>query len=250
MSEKIKICIADDNIDSAKSIAKYLSQNEKIYVTAICKDGQEAVDSIMNENVDFLLIDVIMPKLDGVGVIEKINEEYEKGKLKTKPNIIIVSAILHDYFKFDIFNKGVNYYMTKPIDVDMLEQRILEIYNYDQNNEYKEKAIDENITKILYQIGIFPNLTGYRYTKKAIELLVYNPLIRKDFRKQVYKVIAEKDEIEVATVERAIINAVSTSWRKEKENVSELLKNTRYIGRKPSTTILLATIAEKIRNLI
>lgn len=249
MNEQIKVCIADDNEDVAKNLAKCLSINQRIHVTDICKTGEDAVDSVLKNNIDILITDIIMPEIDGIGVIDEINKEFENGNINKKPNIIIVSALVHDNLKFDIFKKGVNYYMTKPINIDILQKRIIEIYDYDRNNEYRKKAIDEHVTKILYQIGIYPNLTGYKYVKKSIEILVDKPMINKDFRNHIYTVLAKEDNTEIGKVEKSIINAVNISWNKEKENVSKLLKNSRYHRRKPSTIILLTAIAEEIRNL-
>ncbi len=248
MSDKIKICIADDNENVAKNLASYLSLNERIYVTDICQNGKETINSILKKEVDFLITDIIMPEIDGIGVIEKIEEEIKNGNIKHKPNIIIVSALLHDNLKFNILDKGVNYYMTKPIDVDTLEQRIIEIYEYDQDNQYRQQVIDENIKKELYQIGIYPNLIGYSYMKRAVEILIKQPMIQKNFRKYVYTVLAQEDNTEIEKVEKSIINAVNTSWQKEAENVSKILEHTMYHKRKPSTRILLSTIAEKVKN--
>ena len=233
MSDKIKICIADDNENVAKNLASYLSLNERIYVTDICQNGKETINSILKKEVDFLITDIIMPEIDGIGVIEKIEEEIKNGNIKHKPNIIIVSALLHDNLKFNILDKGVNYYMTKPIDED---------------NQYRQQVIDENIKKELYQIGIYPNLIGYSYMKRAVEILIKQPMIQKNFRKYVYTVLAQEDNTEIEKVEKSIINAVNTSWQKEAENVSKILEHTMYHKRKPSTRILLSTIAEKVKN--
>lgn len=248
MNDKIKVCIADDNVNLAENWAKYLSQNERIYVTDICKDGKETLDAILKKEIDSLIIDIVMPKIDGIEVINEIDRKFKEGKINKKPNIIIVSALVHDNLKFDFFSKGVNFYMVKPINLDILERRIIEIFDYEKNSEYREKTIDESATEMLYKIGIYPNLMGYKYMKRAIEILVRNPMINKDFRKTIYTVLAKEDETEVTKVEKSIINAVNTSWQKEKENVSEILKDTRYYSRKPTTRILLTTIAEEIRN--
>lgn len=248
MNDKIKVCIADDNVNLAENWAKYLSQNERIYVTDICKDGKETLDAILKKEIDSLIIDIVMPKIDGIEVINEIDRKFKEGKINKKPNIIIVSALVHDNLKFDFFSKGVNFYMVKPINLDILERRIIEIFDYEKNSEYREKTIDESATEMLYKIGIYPNLMGYKYMKRAIEILVRNPMINKDFRKMIYTVLAKEDETEVTKVEKSIINAVNTSWQKEKENVSEILKDTRYYSRKPTTRILLTTIAEEIRN--
>lgn len=249
MSQKIKICIADDNEDVAKNLAKSLSLNPRIDVTDICKNGKEAIEVVLNKKIDFLLIDIIMPEIDGIGVLEEIENGIKNGSIQDKPNIIVVSGLLYDNLKFDILEKGVNYYMTKPINLDTLEKRIIEIYDYETNNEYINKIINENATRILYHIGIYPNLTGYRYMKRAIELLVKRPTIKSDFRRYVYTTLAKEDKTDVEKVEKSIINAVNISWHKEKENVVQILKNTKYNKRKPSTNILLSAIAEELRNI-
>lgn len=249
MNNEIKICIADDNEDVAKNIATSLSLNPRISVIDVCKNGKETIEVIQNKKIDVLLIDIIMPEVDGIGVIEEIDKEINNGTLDKRPNIIIVSAIVHDNLRFNILNKGVNYYMTKPIDFDTLEKRIIEIYDYENNNEHISNIISNNTTKILYQIGIYPNLNGYKYIKRAIELLVKQPKINKDFRKNIYTILAKEDKTEVEKVEKSIINALNVSWHKEKENVVQILKNTKYNKRKPSTNILLSAIAEEIINI-
>lgn len=248
MNNEIKICIADDNEDVANNIATSLSLNPRISVIDICKNGKETIEVIQNKEIDVLLIDIIMPEVDGIGVIEEIDEEINNGTLEKRPNIIIVSAILHDNLRFDILNKGVNYYMTKPIDFETLEKRIIEIYDYENNNEYINNIISNNTTRILYQIGIYPNLNGYKYIKRAVELLVKNPRVSKDFRKYIYTILAKENETNPEKVERSIINAVNVSWHKEREKVAQILKNTKYNKRKPSTNVLLSAIAEEIIN--
>lgn len=71
MKEKITILIADDNIDFTRTLSAYLEKMEDIEVVGIAKDGNEAFEIIKGTHPDILLLDVIMPHLDGIGVLEK-----------------------------------------------------------------------------------------------------------------------------------------------------------------------------------
>ncbi|MGN1269450.1 MAG: sporulation initiation factor Spo0A C-terminal domain-containing protein, partial [Clostridia bacterium] len=193
----------------------------------------------MKKEIDFIITDIIMPELDGIGVIERIDEEYELGNLKKKPGIIIVSAIVHDNFKFDIFKKGVNYYMTKPINYEMLEKRIVELYDGIMSMELEEK-----ISMRLKEIGIYPNLLGYAYIKSAVEVLIQRPEIQNNYRNELYPIIAEQNNKEVKSIEKSIINAINTAWNK-KEGIVDLLDNDEE---KPSANKILATLVEEMNN--
>ena len=246
MNSRIKVCIADDNVELANNLASYLSQNERIYVTKVCKDGEEAINTLTEENVDILITDIIMPKIDGIGVLEKIEECTKQGKIDENLGIIIVSAINHDNMKFDIFSKGVNYYMSKPIDLETIEQRIIGVY--EGIHDIRSEIIDKELTNKLYELGIYPNILGYKYIKQCVDILIQRPCGQKDFRTNIYTVVAKRNNQSVYRVERAIINALNTSWSKNKKLTAKLLKNKLYEIKKPSTQILLTTIAEEIRN--
>jgi len=248
MSGPIKVCIADDNVQLANNLANYLSANKEIYVTKICEDGNSVIEALEENEFDILVIDIIMPKIDGIGVLEKIEELIKNGKMKKRPGIIIISAIMHDNIKFDIFNKGVNYYMTKPIELDIIEARIIEIYKGIQ--EPDGKLVEQEIKNILYKLEIYPNLLGYRYIKQCVEILLKKPYMQVDFRKKLYPIVAEENNQSVHKVERSIINAINIAWNKEKDRIAEFLNNKLYESKKPSTRIMLTSIAEEVKRKI
>ena len=89
MNEKIKVLVADDNREFASTLISYLSKEDDMEVVEVARDGNEAFEKIINTKPDIVLLDVIMPHLDGLGVLEKINDtEMEK-----KPMCIILSAV-------------------------------------------------------------------------------------------------------------------------------------------------------------
>ena len=89
MREKIRVLIADDNIEFATTLKKYFDQKDNMEVVDIAKDGNDAFDKIVKYNPDVVLLDVIMPHLDGIGVLEKINNAH----LEKKPFCVMISAV-------------------------------------------------------------------------------------------------------------------------------------------------------------
>ena len=89
MSEKIRVLVSDDNQDFATTLVSYLTKDEDLEVIGIARDGQEAFDKIVESKPDIALLDIIMPHLDGLGVLEKL----QSSNLEKKPMCIILSAV-------------------------------------------------------------------------------------------------------------------------------------------------------------
>ena len=158
-------------------------------VIGIAKDGLEAVDMISNTIPDIALIDIIMPHLDGIGVLEKL------GKLNTskKPTCIMLSAVGQDKITQRAISLGAEYYVVKPFDIELLIKRIRELKNYrpvqNSNNfiarEQKIKYVDipansqnmqENlealVTNVIHEVGVPAHIKGYQYLREAIIMVV------------------------------------------------------------------------------
>ena len=123
MKEKITVLIADDNPDFAMTLVSYLEKEEDMEVIGIAKDGKEACNMIMNTQPDVVLLDVIMPYLDGLGVLEKI----ASANMNKKPLCIMLSAVGQAKITQQAINLGAEYYVVKPFDIELLIKRIRDI---------------------------------------------------------------------------------------------------------------------------
>ena len=124
MKEKIKIFIADDNSDFVTTLVTYLSKDEEFEIIGTANDGLEAVEKITKLKPDVVLLDVIMLKLDGIGVLEKLNS------LKIQlPICIMLSAVGQDKVTAKAISLGAEYYIVKPFDMEILSRRIKELTN-------------------------------------------------------------------------------------------------------------------------
>jgi len=123
LKEKISVLVADDNMDFAMTLVNYLEKEEDMEVIGIAKDGKEACDIIINTQPDVVLLDVIMPYLDGIGVLEKISDT----NLKKRPIFIMLSAVGQVKITRQAISLGAEYYIVKPFDIELLIKRIRDI---------------------------------------------------------------------------------------------------------------------------
>ena len=126
MNKKITVLIADDNSDFSATLASYVKAEEELELIGMARDGIEAFDMIKNLEPDIVLLDVIMPRLDGLGVLEKINENG----IEKMPMCIMLSAVGQDKITQQAINLGAQYYIVKPFEIDVLIKRIKVKYKF------------------------------------------------------------------------------------------------------------------------
>ena len=229
MKDKISVMIADDNQDFSRTLSTYLESQEDMEVIGMARDGNEAVDMIKNAMPDVVLLDVIMPHLDGLGVLENINEI----KKDNKPMCIMLSAVGQDKITQQAITLGAEYYVVKPFDIELLIKRIRELKFYKpstKNNfigkEIKNQYIEldptsaknqENlealVTNLIHEVGVPAHIKGYQYLREAIMMVVNDIDVINQITKSLYPQIAKKYGTTPSRVERAIRHAIEVAWR-------------------------------------
>ena len=273
MKNKITILIADDNPEFAKTLTNYIERDEELEVIAVARDGKQAVEMILNTEPDIALLDVIMPHLDGIGVLEKINE----ANMRKRPMCIMLSAVGQDKITQRALELGAEYYTIKPIDIEMLLGRIKDIKNFKPSNiketmlngninvttrearaQYIEispdkKKDEENlealVTNVIHEVGVPAHIKGYQYLREAIMMVVNNIDIINQITKQLYPDIARKFKTTPSRVERAIRHAIVVAWtRGQTETVDSIFGYTISAAKgKPTNSEFIAMIADKLR---
>ncbi len=266
MKEKLNILIADDNQEFTHTLSSYINSQEDMEVIAVAKDGNEAVDMIANTRPDVVLLDVIMPHLDGLGVLEKVNTI----KIDKKPICIMLSAVGQDKITQKAIVAGADYYIVKPFDIEVLIKRIREIKFFKPNQvgnnfiarETKQKYIDlpeteakreENlealVTNIIHEVGVPAHIKGYQYLREAIMMVVNDIDVINQITKSLYPRIAFKFNTTPSRVERAIRHAIEVAWgRGQQEAVENIFGYTISAAKgKPTNSEFIAMIADKLR---
>ena len=265
MNEKITVLISDDNNEFATTLANYLEKDEDMQVVGMAKDGEEALSIISTLKPDVVLLDVIMPHLDGVGVLEKINET----KLNKYPLWVLISAVGQDKVTKQAISLGAQYYVVKPFDIEVLIKRIEELKNYqvpEKNTNFivreaksdyiqipkmerKEDNLEALVTNIIHEVGVPAHIKGYQYLREAIMMVVDNIDMINQITKQLYPEIAHKYKTTSSRVERAIRHAIEVAWSRGKIEATESIFGYTVNANKgkPTNSEFIAMIADKLR---
>ncbi|ENY8449625.1 sporulation transcription factor Spo0A [Clostridioides difficile] len=261
--EKIKIVLADDNKDFCQVLKEYLSNEDDIDILGIAKDGIEALDLVKKTQPDLLILDVIMPHLDGLGVIEKLNTM----DIPKMPKIIVLSAVGQDKITQSAINLGADYYIVKPFDFVVFINRIRELVsNRVTQVEPKPRPVQETqmtrsdfvknvgnieteITNIIHEIGVPAHIKGHLYLREAIKMVIDNVELLGAVTKELYPSIAKKFNTTPSRVERAIRHAIEVAWSRGKvDTINQLFGYTVHNTKgKPTNSEFIAMIADKLR---
>lgn len=267
MKEKTTVLIADDNQEFSQTLATYLQEQSDMEVIGIAKDGTEAIDMITNITPDIVLLDVIMPHLDGIGVLENLNMI----KINKKPICIMLSAVGQDKITQKAVALGAEYYVVKPFDIELLIKRIRELKHYRPSNnnestfisretrsqyieipdgqEKKQDNLEALVTNIIHEVGVPAHIKGYQYLREAIIMVINDIEVINQITKSLYPQIARKFGTTASRVERAIRHAIEVAWgRGEQEVVQSIFGYTISAAKgKPTNSEFIAMIADKLR---
>ena len=267
MNEKITVLISDDNNEFATTLANYLEKDEDMQVVGMAKDGEEALSIISTLKPDVVLLDVIMPHLDGLGVLERLSSM----RLEKRPICIMLSAVGQDKITQKAITLGAQYYVVKPFDIEVLIKRIKELRYYQpstnrgsfivketksqyidipqQIDKKSEDGLEALVTNIIHEVGVPAHIKGYQYLREAIMMVVNDIDIINQITKQLYPDIAKKYHTTPSRVERAIRHAIEVAWSRGKmDTIYSLFGYTINSGKgKPTNSEFVALIADKIR---
>ena len=249
MEKKFNLLLANENTDEITLLSERLTNDENISSIDIATNGKDASESISNKHYDLIILDLILAEIDGFELIEQAKTKNSQTK------IIVISSLSNDVFVKKASSLGVDYFMLKPFNVDVLTKRCFEVLN---ENEYKpaakspaiefSKDIEEKITNIFITVGIPAHIKGYQFLREAIKLAMENPDIINSITKKLYPSIAERFDTSASKVERAIRHAIEVAWNRGKiENINDIFGLTIYTSNeKPTNGEFIALVADKM----
>lgn len=255
---KIKVLIADDNLRSAGLMEETLKKDKDIEVIGKAEDGMDALEQIRTKEPDVVLLDLIMPKLDGLGVMEHVKKDVS---LKKNPAFIVITGIGQEVVTESAFELGASYYMLKPFDYQLVISRIKQLRGVSSHrraegsgaarggNAFLERNLESDVTNVIHEIGVPAHIKGYHYLRDAIMMSVNDAEMLNSITKQLYPTIAKRHKTTPSRVERAIRHAIEVAWSRGKmDTIDALFGYTIHGGKgKPTNSEFVALIADKIR---
>ncbi|WP_100331514.1 sporulation transcription factor Spo0A [Bacillus xiapuensis] len=255
--KKIKVAIVDDNRELVKLLEEYISSQEDMEVVAKANNGQECLELLSEARPEVLILDIIMPHVDGLAVLEKMRSI----DLSPMPNVIMLTAFGQEDVTKKAVELGASYFMLKPFDMESLVSHIRQVGGSEHQTaqrsansivnspEKKSVNLDASITSIIHEIGVPAHIKGYLYLREAISM-VYNDIeLLGSITKVLYPDIAKKYNTTASRVERAIRHAIEVAWsRGNIDSISTLFGYTVSMTKaKPTNSEFIAMVADKLR---
>ena len=266
--ENVNVVIVDDNPMILNTLDEVISSEAGLSVIGRADNGKDAIDMIKDTQPDVVLLDLVMPQMDGITVVENIKK---KTSMLKNPAFIILSAVGGEQMTEEAFQAGANYFLMKPFDKDILVNKIRRIGKRPvrpvpgkvleaplkaatpeeaamNREEYMKEHLETDITKMLHELGIPAHIKCYQYLRDAISMVVRDREMMEAVTKILYPEIAKKNYTSSSRVERAIRHAIEVAWgRGSLEVIDELFGYTISTGKgKPTNSEFIALIADKI----
>ncbi len=254
MVEKLKVALVDDNLEFCKLVAGKIAEHDDLELVSMIHDGLEVFNMIAEKKPDIIILDMIMPQLDGMGVLERL-KNYPIDKI---PVIFILSAIGHDKIVTQAIQLGATYYIIKPFDLNILMQRVKEVRQTKVTSN-KGKLISSTskrfsdleleVTNMIHEVGIPAHIKGYQYIRDSIMMSTDNMDVLSSITKVLYPSIAKKYKTTPSRVERAIRHAIEVAWNRGKADSLEELFSYTVNGNKgkPTNSEFIALLSDKLR---
>ena len=254
---EVNVAIADDNERILDMLGEIIEQDHDLNLIGKANNGEDMYHLIKEKEPDVVLLDLIMPKLDGLSVMEKINADDQITK---RPEFIIVTAVGQERITEDAFRKGASYYVMKPFHNDMILSRIKDAGKGERRNSSEaipgntvqkkpEYNLETRVTDMIHEIGIPAHIKGYHYLRDVIIMAVDDMDVLNAITKVLYPTIAKMHQTTASRVERAIRHAIEVAWSRGKlDTLDELFGYTVSNGKgKPTNSEFIALIADTIR---
>ncbi|MCL6548784.1 MAG: sporulation transcription factor Spo0A [Alicyclobacillus sp.] len=262
----LKVLIADDNREFAELLSEYISAQDDMEVCGVVSNGNDVVEAAIRTRPDVLILDIIMPVLDGLGALERLRDSGHPF-----PNVIMLTAFGQEAITRRAIELGVSYFILKPFDMPVLVERIRQVVmgtsaspaaptaappapppahnsNY-ALNQTQRRNIEAAITKIIHEIGVPAHIKGYHYLREAIGIVYQDVEMLGSITKVLYPRIAERYKTTPSRVERAIRHSIEVAWgRGNMEAIRNVFGYTVSASKtKPTNSEFIAMIADKLR---
>lgn len=255
--ERLNVAIADDNERMLDLLGEIIESDNELKLVGRANNGEEMYRIIKSEEPDVVLLDLIMPKMDGLSVMEMIGTDKT---VKKHPDFIVVTAIGQERITEDAFQKGAAYYILKPFNNETVLQRIKNTRQRvqsgppkgeakDSRKDQRQESLEALVTEMIHEIGIPAHIKGYHYLRDAIMMAVEDMDVLNAITKVLYPTVAKKHQTTASRVERAIRHAIEVAWSRGKIDIlDELFGYTVSNGKgKPTNSEFIALVADTIR---
>lgn len=247
--QKMKLMIVDDNREFCRLVRDYVQMQDDVEFTGAAYDGISALDMIRERKPDVVLLDNVMPQLDGIGVLNHLQSFHND----ERPKVVTVTACPTDEFMTNAYKLGVNYAMSRKIDINEMIDRCRMVVKNSPAEPNSEKLtledVESQVTEMIHEVGVPAHIKGYSYLRAAIMLVLEDRQLIESITKLLYPTVAKRFNTSASRVERAIRHAIEVAWnRGDTDTLNSIFGFTINQSKgKPTNSEFIAMISDKLR---
>ena len=242
MDKRRTVLLADASDDFREMLRDAIEQTEEYSVLGMAKTGAEALDFLENRQVDIVVMEAMLPVMDGLSVLRKLRDENRDVR------VIMVSAFCSDAVLSEAMALGTSYFLPKPFTVQTLLDRMRSLFHAASFPGEHSLQMKNRVTAVIHEIGVPAHIKGYQYLREAILIAVEDMEVINAVTKVLYPTVARRFGTTPSRVERAIRHAIEVAWDRGDLEVLQ-----RYFGYtvsnakgKPTNSEFIAMIADRL----
>ncbi len=242
MANEVRVLLADAGEEFRLLLKDHIDETGEFRVVGSTGDGAEAVRLCTEQAVDLVVMDVVLPGMDGFAVLEALR------KLEKAPQVIVVSAFCNDRTVQQTMDAGVFFFLPKPVSVPSLLEQMRRAACPTQERP-QAPALEGLVTGIIHEIGVPAHIKGYQYLREAIVIAVQDMDVINAVTKVLYPEVAKRFATTPSRVERAIRHAIEVAWdRGDLETLQKYFGYTVNSAKgKPTNSEFVAMIADRLQ---
>ena len=241
MDNKIKIMLTDADEDARSMLRDALEQTERFIVVASTGDGGEVTRLITEAKPDILVLDYLLPGLDGLAILRQMKKE-------NRPQVLMTSSFINQSIVAEAGTLGASMFLCKPYSETALIDHLLHLSDAAGEID-RASGLEELVTSIIHEVGVPAHIKGYQYVREAIMITVEDMDVINSVTKVLYPEVAKKYHTTPSRVERAIRHAIEVAWdRGDLETLQKFFGYTVSNAKgKPTNSEFIAMISDRIR---
>ena len=241
MDNRIKIMLTDVNEDARSMLQDALEETGRFTVVGSTGDGNEVLQMVADAKPDVLVLDLILPGMDGLGILRRMDSEK-------RPKILAVSNFVTQEVVAEAGNLGASMFLSKPYNDSALVEHLISLAEKSEK-QLHGPGLEELVTSIIHEVGVPAHIKGYQYVREAIMITVENMDVINSVTKVLYPEVAKRYHTTPSRVERAIRHAIEVAWdRGDLETLQRFFGYTVSNAKgKPTNSEFIAMISDRIR---
>ena len=242
MDTRKTVLLADANEEFRGMLRSAIDETEEFTVVGATGDGGEAYRMIQQLQPEFVLMDHILPNMDGCTLLRKLELP------RNGTNVIVASNHFSDELVAEMVELGAKFFYMKPVTAEALLERLRALIARPAEDQPRAVVLKNMVTDVIHEIGVPAHIKGYQYLREAIMIAVDDMDVINAVTKVLYPEVAKRFNTTASRVERAIRHAIEVAWdRGDLETLQKYFGYTVSNSKgKPTNSEFIAMISDRL----